>query len=183
MGYFAVIDTETNWENRVMSIGIVIADCDSFCPVDRKYNVLTPEYFIGGMYEAVLFPKEIGAPNLCSRKEALEEIKDWLSRWGVTDIYAYNASFDRNHLPELSHLTWYDIIRLAAYRQYNPAIPAACPCCSTGRMKRSYGVEPMMRLLSGYGGYQETHNAWHDVMDELEIMQLLRHPLSDYIPL
>ena len=30
MGYFAVIDTETNWEDRVMSIGTVIADTDTF---------------------------------------------------------------------------------------------------------------------------------------------------------
>ena len=26
MDYFAVIDTETNWNNEVMSIGVVIAD-------------------------------------------------------------------------------------------------------------------------------------------------------------
>ena len=33
MGYFAVIDTETNWEDQVMSIGSVIADAETFQPV------------------------------------------------------------------------------------------------------------------------------------------------------
>ena len=30
MGRFAVIDTETNWSDQVMSIGVVIADSDTF---------------------------------------------------------------------------------------------------------------------------------------------------------
>ena len=33
---FAVIDTETNWENEVMSIGIVIAEDGVFEAIDSK---------------------------------------------------------------------------------------------------------------------------------------------------
>ena len=40
MGKFAVIDTETNWIDQVMSIGTVIADSDSFTALDAKYHVL-----------------------------------------------------------------------------------------------------------------------------------------------
>lgn len=36
MSKFAVIDTETNWADQVMSIGTVIADCDTFKPVEAK---------------------------------------------------------------------------------------------------------------------------------------------------
>ncbi|MBE6934594.1 MAG: hypothetical protein E7462_06070 [Ruminococcaceae bacterium] len=183
MGYFAVIDTETNWVDRVMSIGTVIADCDTFQPVDMKYHVLTPEYEIGGMYENELFSDPNRMPVICSRAEALNAILCWLSGFGVTDIYAYNASFDRNHLPELSSLVWHDIIRIAAYRQYNPKIPASAECCSTGRMKRNYGVEPMLKLLSGAQSYRETHNALLDALDELEIMRLLGLKPRDYIKL
>ena len=46
-----------------------------------------------------------------------------------------------------------------------------------------YGVEPMLRLLSGNDTYCETHNALFDAMDELEIMRLLNHPLASYPPL
>lgn len=103
--------------------------------------------------------------------------------YGGRLLSQYNARFDRNHLPELRSFDWYDIMRLAAYRQYNPKIPATADCCSTGRMKRNYGVEPMLCLLSGNRTYSETHNAFHDALDELEIMRLLGHPLADYIPL
>ena len=36
MGRFAVIDTETNWADQVMSIGTIIADTDSFTPIKAK---------------------------------------------------------------------------------------------------------------------------------------------------
>ena len=50
MGKFAVIDTETNWADQVMSIGTVIADADSFRPIEAKYHILPIECEIGGMY-------------------------------------------------------------------------------------------------------------------------------------
>ena len=74
-------------------------------------------------------------------------------------------------------------MRLAAYRQHNPKILETADLCSTGRLKRGYGVEPMLRLLSGNRGYHETHNAIFDALDELEIMRLLGRNLMDYIPL
>ena len=181
MGNFAVVDTETNWVDQVMSIGVVIADMDTFRPVDAKYHVYTPEYEIGGMYENTLFTDP--QPLVCTREESLGALIPWLKSHGVRRLYAYNAAFDRNHLPELRSFYWYDIMRLAAYRQFNPCIPGDADCFSTGRMKRGYGVEPMLRILSGRRGYHETHNALHDAMDELEIMRLLGYRPEEYIPL
>lgn len=183
MGNFAVIDTETNWGNQVMSIGTVIADGDTFKPIAAKYHVLTPEYQVGGMFSGVLFPDNRLRPIVCERAEAMEELRAWLDGHRVSAVFAYNAGFDHKLLPELDCFIWYDMMRLAAYRQYNHSIPATAPLCSTGRLKRSYGVEPMLRLLSGNPAYCETHNALYDAMDELEIMRLLDHPLEDYIPL
>ena len=183
MGKFAVIDTETNWADQVMSIGTVIADTDTFAPMEAKYHILPMECEVGGMYYDTLFLETPVKPILCTRAEAVADLQNWFRCHGITSIFAYNASFDRNHLPELQNLCWYDIMRLAAYRQHNPRIPAGADCCSTGRLKRGYGVEAMLRLLSEKRGYQETHNAFFDAMDELEIMRLMAHPLSDYIPL
>ena len=182
MGYIAVIDTETNWHDQVMSIGTVIADPLTFRPVDAKYHILTPEYLVGGMFESVLFPARL-SPTLCSRAQAMAELLRWLNSYGVTQLFAYNAAFDCKHMPELSNLQWYDIMRLAAYRQYNPKIPSCADCFSTGRLKRGYGVEPMLRLLSGNHRYRETHTALYDAMDELEIMRLLGHGTEMYIRL
>lgn len=183
MDYFAVIDTETNWADQVMSIGTVIAERDTFRIVGVKYHVLPDACEIGGMYEAALFLDTPFPPVLCSRQEALADLKAWFSQYGIRELFAYNASFDRNHLPELRNFQWFDIMRLAAYRQYNPCIPACADCYSTGRLKRGYGVEPMLRLLSGKCRYRETHNAVLDALDELSIMRLLDIPLSRYIPL
>lgn len=181
MGNFAVIDTETNWADQVMSIGVVVADMDTFQPVAAKYHVYTPEFEIGGMYESTLFTDP--QPVVCSRQESFSILIPWLKSCGVERLFAYNASFDRNHLPELRGFCWYDIMRLAAYRQFNPCIPGDAECFSTGRMKRGYGVEPILQMLSGKRGYHETHNALHDAMDELEIMRLLGYKPEDYIPL
>lgn len=174
MGKFAVIDTETNWADQVMSIGTVIADADSFLPIEAKYHILPIECEVGGMYYDTLFLKTPVKPILCTRAEAIADLRSWFRKHSITSIFAYNACFDRNHLPELRDFDWYDIMRLAAYRQHNPKIPANADCCSTGRLKRGYGVEPMLRLLSGNRTYRESHNAFFDAMDELEIMRLLQ---------
>lgn len=55
MGNIAVIDTETNWADAVMSIGTVVADSENFTLTDQRYHVLTAECALGGMYEDVLF--------------------------------------------------------------------------------------------------------------------------------
>lgn len=183
MGRFAVIDTETNWADQVMSIGTVIANTDSFEAVDAKYHILPLECQIGGMYESTLYIETPVQPILCTRKEAIADLRSWFCQHGIRAIFAYNACFDRNHLPELRDFDWYDIMRLAAYRQHNPKIPANTDCFSTGRMKRGYGVEAMLRLLSGKLTYEESHNAFQDALDELQIIRLLGHGLQDYLPL
>ena len=175
----AVIDTETTWSDRVMSIGIVIADKDTFEPVYHKYFILSPEYIEGGMYSYGLEAKGITAEK-CSRAKTIKAIKQILSEYNVESIFAYNAKFDFNHLPELVAYKWYDIMRIAAYRQYNSAIPACSDFCNTGRLKRGYGVEPIYRMLSKNILYNETHNAINDAIDELHIMCMLGHSFSTY---
>lgn len=181
MGNFAVIDTETNWADQVMSIGTVIADADTFQPVAAKYHILPMECEMGGMYYDTLFLDTPVKPILCTRSEAIADLRTWFRQHGVHSVFAYNACFDRNHLPELRSYDWYDIMGLAIYRQHNPKIPACADCCSTGRLKRGYGVEPMLRLLSGNCTYQETHNALFDALDELEIVRLLGRGVHEYI--
>lgn len=183
MSYFAVIDTETNWVDQVMSIGTVIADSNTFRPVAAKYYILPAYSEVGGMYYDALFLETPVKPICCTRQAAMKDLLTRCKQYGVTSIFAYNARFDKTHLPELGGLQWHDIMRLAAYRQHNPKIPATADLCSTGRLRRGYGVEPMLRLLSGNRSYQETHNAIFDALDELEIMRLLGHNLKDYIPL
>ena len=82
MDYFAVIDTETNWNNEVMSIGVVIAEKDTFKKVDDLYFIFDPEYKIGGMFSMVL-PVKGRAPKdiLFTRKIAMEKFKEAFEKY------------------------------------------------------------------------------------------------------
>lgn len=175
---FAIIDTETNWDNEVMSVGVVVAST-TFKVLGRRYYVLTPEVEVGGMFSnAISLPGQ--QHYLCSRDVMAEDVHDFLAKFRVRSIFAYNAKFDYGMLPELSAYDWYDIMRLAAYRQYNEAIPHACECYGTGRMKSGYGVESIFQMLSGNLHYYEKHNALQDAEDELEIMMMLGHTVEEY---
>ena len=178
-GRIAVIDTETNWHDEVMSVGVAVADSVSFRCVEQRYYIIDPECRVGGYYSNALYKGDV-RPEICHRDEAMAVLGQYLVDRGVTKILAYNAKFDLGHLPELNGFEWFDIMRLAAYRQYNPSIPEELPCCKTGRLKTNYGVEPILRMLSGNARYCEAHNAVLDAMDELKIVELLRHDLSVY---
>ena len=183
MQNIVVIDTETTWRDRLMSIGAVIADSATLQPVELRYYILDPEYREGGMYSSALILRRGDENALSSRREAMDDLLRCLGAHGAEQVFAYNARFDRAHLPELAAFGWYDIMALAAYRSHNPRIPQSAPLCATGRLKRGYGVEPILRLLSGDDAYRETHNALQDALDELTIMQLLGHSPAAYRPL
>lgn len=175
---FAVIDTETNWDNALMSIGVAIADGKTMRPLDAKYFIITPEFERGGIYEGSLFI--VDKYEMLMRHELESELTAYLEANGIKRIFAYNARFDHGLLPELSAYIWYDIMAVAAYRQFNKSIPDCADCYKTGRLKRGFGVEPILRMLSGEKDYFETHNAVVDALDELTIMRLLAHPISVY---
>ena len=174
---FAVIDTETNWDNALMSIGVVISDSE-MRPLDAKYFIITPEFERGGIYEGSLFIVE--KYEMLMRHELESALDGYLKANGVKRIFAYNARFDFGLLPELSAYVWHDIMAVAAYRQFNKSIPDCADCYKTGRLKRGFGVEPILRMLSGETNYFETHNAVVDALDELTVMRLLAHPISVY---
>ncbi len=181
MSLFAVIDTETTWGDEVMSIGVVIADSKTFEIKEKRYYILTPFNNHGGMYTYALYADGIEPDIEGPRKKAMDELIDFLVFNNVLNIFAYNASFDYRHLTELRFLNWYDIMKLAAYKQHNPKIPDNAECYSTGRLKRGYGVESIYRMLSENPGYCELHNALADAVDELEIMKLLDIEIEAYL--
>lgn len=183
MPNLAVIDTETNWSDKVMSIGAVIADDITYEPIIFKYYIITPEHLSGGMYSHNLYFDDVKLDLECFRNEAITDLINCLHDNSISNIFAYNASFDYRHLPELSNFSWYDIIKIAAYKQHNLKIPSSAECYATGRMKHSYGVENMYRLLCNDDMYNEKHNALTDAFDELKIMELLNCKAGVYCQL
>ncbi len=178
-GNFAVIDTETTWSCSVMSVGVIVADSDTFEQTNSRYYVIREALREGGMFSSMVHMRSL-PERMVTESTLREELGAYLYSCGVSSIFAYNAKFDRNCLSFLStDFAWHDIMRLAAYKQYNPAIPENAPCCKTGRLKSGYGVEEILRML-GNRRYVEKHNAYYDAQDELEIMRLLKHPLDMY---
>lgn len=177
---FAVIDTETNFQDQVMSIGIVLADAHTFQPIVSRYYILPEEAAVSGMYSDALNLAEAEITKHCNRREATQEIVALLRQYGLPRIFAYNASFDKNHLYELASFTWCDIMWMSAYKQFNPSIPDDAEINKSGRLKRGAGVEPTMRRLRRDMSYHETHNALLDALDELEIMRRLGHSIEQY---
>lgn len=176
----AVIDTETNYRDRVMSIGIVVANAENYTPINARYFIVTPEYKVGGMYSNALERSIDRAHAILSREETISRTFKMLQYYGVEKIFAYNGKFDHAHLPELADYKWHDIMKIASYRQTNPFIPACVECCKSGRIRSGYGVEAIYRMCVGDRFYRESHDALSDAFDELEIMRALNHPLSVY---
>ena len=79
MSRFAVIDTETTWDDAVMSMGIVIADSVTFELVDKRYYILTPFKDHGGMYTYALYANGIKPDLECSREKAMAALRHFLS--------------------------------------------------------------------------------------------------------
>ena len=178
-GIIAVLDTETNFGDEVMSIGAVIADGKTFDLLDEHYVILKDESKRGGMFSSALYDttKE---PIVCNRKKAISGLKKWLDDNHVQKVFAYNAFFDYNHLPEMSNYEWFDIMKLAANVHYNQFIPADADVYKSGKLKRGYGVEAICRMVTENEGYCEKHNALEDARDELTIMKKLDLPLVYY---
>lgn len=178
--YFAVIDIETNFSGKVVSIGIAIAESDTFCEVESKYYIIVPECYSPSLYYDALVCEEYKLTARCTRREAMTDLLRLLNKYGVQSLMAYNASFDQGNMPELGFYQWYDIGKVAAYKQFNKTITEKDECCGTGRLKTNYKVENILRRLTGNDEYQETHNALYDARDELKIMQLLEWPFDTY---
>ena len=176
----AVIDTETTWSAKVMSLGVVVGSADRFELLGSFYCTIVPHIYEGGMYTYALYAGGLEPDFECALDMAIEKIDSFLLQNNISRIFAYNASFDLHLLKELSHYEWYDIMKVAAYRQFNSKIPKHADCYKTGRLKRNYGVEEIYRMLSEDKQYFETHNALFDAMDELKIMKMLNQDISIY---
>jgi len=182
---FALIDVETTYSDKVVSIGVVISDDISFKARNFKYFIIKERANTPAMYSHALDLSQF----LLNSKEhetkvkyldAIDSIKKLLSVNSVKRLFAYNANFDKNHLPELNTYHWHDIIEKAAYKQTNKKIPADSDFYGTGRLKKGYGVESMYRLLADDVNYIETHNALIDALDELKIMEFLKFRVAQY---
>jgi inhibitor of KinA sporulation pathway (predicted exonuclease) len=179
----AVIDTETNYDDEVISIGCAIVDASNYKVLDKRYLIVYPACTKPAMYSYELEYKGVLVDLKSSRKDVINYLLNFLNTHEIEDIFAYNAPFDYQHLTEFNHYNWYDIMKVAAYQQYNPTITYIDNLCSTGRLRTGYGVEAILNRLRKTNGLDvknEMHNALDDAIDEALIMELLQHDIKIY---
>ena len=177
---FAVIDTETTWEDKVMSVGVIIAEDNVYRTIDEYYGLITPECTEPAMYSEVLYDERTEICNESSRSDIIADIEQMLKKYKIQHIFAYNSNFDERHLPELKDYKWIDIMQTTMYCQYNPFIPKNSNCQGTGKLCSGYGVESILRMITGKEKW-EVHNALCDCRDELFIIQQFRMPIENFI--
>ena len=180
---FAVIDIETTYDNRLLSVGVIISNDMDFEPKSMYYYILN-EGVPAPYGDVVRHPRLKNYPEIktqiLSEEKFHKEIIEIMEGYQINRVLAYNAGFDRARLPSLQGKDWSDIISKSAYKQSNPTLTEDMDFFKTGKLRKGYGVEPIYRLLSGKHNYMETHNAILDCIDELKIVQLLGYKISEY---
>ncbi|WP_069099867.1 hypothetical protein [Mesomycoplasma ovipneumoniae] len=182
----AVIDVETNYENEVFSVGVVIADSVDFRWFDKKYWVIKNNWKVGGMYIhktfsplPLEFREEINVVE--TRKEMITQLIHFLKSYEVKNWFSY-TKFDFRHLPELhKSFEHNDISIFAKSKQFNKHIPLNVELTKNGDLKSGWKAEDIYRMLTKDQSYIETHNALLDAMDELQIMELLDLDIETFL--
>lgn len=176
---FLVVDTETTYQRKLMTVGAVVAD-ENFDVKNKIYLMSFGAYMQGGLYKDRVYKTAL-CPNKMHTSEMLETIKKFYDDNGCEMVFAYNAPFDKNLLTSLPSDKWCDIMKIAAYKQFNPYLPADEEYYGTGRLKKDYNAQRIFRLLSGNKNYEEMHNAYQDACDELGIMAMMKVPIDVYL--
>ncbi|WP_337892293.1 hypothetical protein [Mesomycoplasma ovipneumoniae] len=182
----AVIDVETNYENEVFSVGVVIADSADFQWFDKEYWIIENNLKVGAMYARNIwaplpleFREEINVVQ--TRQEMIAQLIHFLKFYEVKNWFSY-TTFDFRHLPELhKSFEHNDISIFAKSKQFNKHIPLNAELTKNGDLKRGWNAQDIYRLLTKDKGYIETHNALLDAMDELRIMELLDLDIETFL--
>ncbi|MDW2906243.1 hypothetical protein R7V41_00710 [Mesomycoplasma ovipneumoniae] len=182
----AVIDVETNYDNEVFSVGVVIADSADFQWFDKEYWIIENNLKVGGMYARNIwaplpleFREEINVVK--TRQEMIAQLIHFLKSYEVKNWFSY-TKFDFRHLPELhKSFEHNDISIFAKSKQFNKHIPLNAELTKNGDLKSGWNAQNIYRMLTKDQSYIETHNALLDAMDELRIMELLGLDIETFL--
>lgn len=181
--YFAVVDTEANFQNELMSVGMLIVQKKDLAVKEEYYAMITPACNKAAMYSSSLkYQSEVGEhwnQLITNEKAAMRAILKVLQERHIRVVFAFSAGFDQKMLPVLHDFIWCDIMDIALYKQHNSRLPVKASFYGTGRLKRGGSVEGLLRMMDN-PRYQETHNALQDAKDELRIMELIGKPVEEY---
>ena len=94
-----VIDTETTWENNLMTVGAVAAN-SNFEILDMFYGGIDSALKRGGKYSYIVKEKKLEMDRTTEDK-LLTSLYEFYKKNNCEKIFAYNATFDKRLLPSL----------------------------------------------------------------------------------
>lgn len=189
-----VLDTETINLNKqfVYDLGYTIADADGNVIAKKSYVISqvynNKELFATGyysnkmpLYESRLesgYSKKVGWGN------AMRYLASDIKKYGITEIYAYNSTFDARAFEFMC--SWYGCVNPLGATEVKDIMDFIKPITSTREYKefcRSNGfmtkqkypqpqrkAETLYRYLTDNVNYEEEHTGLEDSLIELEIL-------------
>lgn len=206
MKKFIVLDTEatnTGKENRarfgmgaqVYDLGYVVADASG--AIYYENNIIVADTFndaalMRSAYYADKLPQYYaalaqGSVKLMTMRDALKTLRADIRTYGIRDVWAYNAIFDRDALNSTVstasngfcdwalpyHCKWQDILKYAQTsitytKKYRAWCEARELVTKTGIPRKT--AQAVYQYLTGDDDYTEQHTALADARDELAIL-------------
>lgn len=174
----AIINTKTNNMGDAIAIGVTIVDTNKWQLQQAQYYIISEAllypHTYDNLYIAHVYKSYFG--KLC---DVENHIRNLLTQYQITNIYAYNAQFVLKQCPGLDKYYWHDIMKIAAYQQHNPYLPSNIDYLNNGRIKYKYNIPHIMEYLN-ISCFRYTDHALYDTFDELRIMQFLKIPIHEY---
>ena len=175
--YVAIIDTKTNYLGNAISIGVAIVNAQFEIQQAQYYLIpeeLMNEHASKDDYDIVhVYKTYYGRLFDCQN-----HIRTILNQYNITNIYAYNAFYVKQTLPEMNNYNWFDVARIATYKQYNHKIPINTKCDENGQLLR-YTLSNVMELMTN-GYYRYVNHALYNALDIIQLMKYIGLSIDKY---
>lgn len=177
LDFFAIIDTKTNYYGNAISIGVVVVN--SHFEIQQAQYYLIPEELIHDHNHKDDFDIIHVYKTYFGRLFDCENhIRTLMNQYNITNIYAYNAFYVKKSLPEMNNYNWFDIAKVATYKQYNHELPLDADYDENGQLLR-YAMKNVIELMMKTY-YKCVNHALYNALDELKIMKLIGLPIEKY---
>ncbi len=174
----AIISVKTNSMGHAIAIGVAVIDANQWQLQQAQYYIISDEllcyYTYDNIYLSHVYKSYFGKLG-----DVENHIRKTLTKYQITNIYAYNAQFVCKTCPGLHMYYWYDIMKIAAYKQYNSYLPSNIDYLDNGRIKYKYNIPHIMEYLN-ISYFRYVDHALYDVLDELRIMKTLNININTY---
>lgn len=175
----AIIDAKLNFIDEIISIGIAIVDAKTFEIKTAEYFLVPEELIIDGFNNGNITIAHTYQTYFGAHKDIENHIRKLLNQYNITNIYTFNGKFIYSKLTGLQKYHWYDIMKVAAYKQYNYKLPDNLMFNDQGRLLYKCNIKDLMEILTKTYFYYTNH-ALYDVLDETKMMKLLDLNINVY---